>query len=100
MPSKKAKKTNLKHESISTKFYVMCLSSAYFLADKQIPIKCYFIYYLNETTIYFLLLFLKNLLVLFYILIRYIITIVINAYYITIFIVVPEIGYNRWASLS
>ena len=31
----------------------MGLSSAYFIVDKQIPIKCYFIYYLNETTIFF-----------------------------------------------
>ena len=36
-----------------TKFYIMGLLSAYFEVDKQIPIKCYFIYYLNETTIYF-----------------------------------------------
>ena len=34
------------------KFYIMGLLSAYWLVGKQIPIKCYFIYYLNETTIY------------------------------------------------
>ena len=42
-----------KYERVLTKFYVMGLLSAYFEVDKQIPIKCYFIYYLNETTIYF-----------------------------------------------
>ena len=43
-----------------TKFYVMGLLSAYFVVDKQIPIKCYFTYYLHETTIYFLLVFLVS----------------------------------------
>jgi len=32
------KKTTLKSERILTKFYVMGLSSAYFMVDKQIPI--------------------------------------------------------------
>ena len=52
MPSKSTKKIRALPFGL-TKFYIMGLLSAYFAVDKQIPIKCYFIYYLDETTIYF-----------------------------------------------
>ena len=61
MPSKSTKKYErfLLLKGRLTKFYIMGLLYAYFEVDKQIPIKCYFIYYLNETTIYsYLLIFL------------------------------------------
>ena len=44
MPTLLAKK----YERILTKFYVMGLLFAYFEVDKQIPIKCYFIYAYNK----------------------------------------------------